>query len=363
MESMALIDRRFWKGKRVLITGHTGFKGSWLSLWLSLLGAQVTGFALKPPTSPNFFETCRLDRRITSIVGDVRDYKHLSSVYDKYQPELVIHMAAQALVRQSYHDPVETYATNVMGTVNTLETARHCPHVRAILIITSDKCYKNREWPWGYREVDPMGGHDPYSSSKGCAELVTASFRNSFFPVALYSEHRVAVASARAGNVIGGGDWGKDRLVPDICKAVMDGYPLQVRHLEAVRPWQFVLDPLRGYIGLLERLYQDGAKFADGWNFGPDDGNCQPVSEILLKMKVLLGDRLVVEQDAAHHPHEARYLKLDCSKARQDLNWAPKMKLSTALAWTVKWYQAFAKGDDMAAISKKQIIQFEEIKC
>lgn len=355
------MDPAFWKGKRVLMTGHTGFKGGWLSLWLHLLGAEVTGYALSPPTEPSFFETCDLGRRMHSIKGDVRDLGQLQSIYAQCQPELVVHMAAQPLVRLSYDDPVATYATNVMGSVHVLEAARHCKSIRGVLVITSDKCYENREWTWGYRENDPMGGYDPYAGSKGCAELVTASYRNSFFPPGAFSQHGVAVASARAGNVIGGGDWAQDRLVPDICRAAAAGVAVQIRNPEAIRPWQHVLDPLHGYICLLERMYKDGKPFAEGWNFGPADANCQPVSRILKEFEKIIGEGFRWSQDKGPHPHEAQYLKLDCSKARQFLGWQPVLDLPTALAWSLKWYQAYEEGRDMAAISEKQIQDYEEM--
>lgn len=354
------MDDSFWPGKRVLMTGHTGFKGGWLSLWLSLKGAQVIGYALDPPTDPSFFAACSLDQRMTSINGDVCDPEHLSSVADRHRPEVVIHMAAQSLVRRSYQNPVETFTTNVMGTVNVLEAVRHCPGIKSVLIITSDKCYDNREWYWGYREIDPMGGYDPYASSKGCAELVTSSYRNSFFPVESYTDHGIAVASARAGNVIGGGDWAQDRLVPDICSAALAGKPVKIRSPKAVRPWQHVLDPLHGYICLLERLQNEGAGFAEGWNFGPEDANCQPVSRVLSGLKKHMGDRLEWSLDGDNHPHEAQYLRLDCSKAHQRLNWRPRIDLDTALAWTVEWYQAFHDGHDVYSLSETQIKRYED---
>ncbi|WP_155323159.1 CDP-glucose 4,6-dehydratase [Desulfosarcina ovata] len=356
------MDPIFWKDKSILITGHTGFKGGWLSLWLSILDANVIGFSLQPPTNPSFFDACGLSQRITSINGDVRDIDSLKTVCEESKPEVLVHMAAQPIVRQSYEDPIETYATNVMGTVNVLETARQCESIKVVLIITSDKCYENREWPWGYREIDPMGGFDPYSCSKGCAELITASYRQSFFADISCTQHAVAVASARAGNVIGGGDWGKDRLIPDIFKSVAAGTPLQIRSPEAIRPWQHVLDPLHGYLRLIERLYNEGNTFSDGWNFGPFDSNCQTVAWILLELKQSLGDRLQWVQDKGPHPHEAHFLKLDCSKAHQRLNWRPKLDLATALQWTAEWYQGFERGDDILALSEKQIERFKEME-
>jgi CDP-glucose 4,6-dehydratase len=360
MEGVGLMNNSFWNGKRVLVTGHTGFKGGWLSLWLHLKGAEVIGFALEPPTEPSFFAACKLDKHITSILGDVRDFEHLMSVGEKYHPEIVVHMAAQALVRPSYVNPIETYAINVMGTVNLLEVVRHCSSVKSVLIITSDKCYKNREWEWGYREIDPMGGHDPYSCSKGCAELITSSFRNSYFAKDLYHEHGVAIASARAGNVIGGGDWAQDRLVPDIWKATVAQSPVQIRYPHTVRPWQHVLDPLHGYMCLVEKLHEEGTGYAGGWNFGPDDGNCQPVISILNEFKDILGEQFNWSHDGGHHPHESQFLKLDCSKAHRHLAWKSKLDLPSTIAWTLEWYQGFLNGEDMIRLSEKQIRHYEE---
>ena len=277
VESVGLVQDVFWKGKRVLVTGHTGFKGGWLSLWLTLKGAEVIGYALEPPTEPSFFSACRLDGRIRSIEGDIRDLNQFQMIVKQAKPEILIHMAAQALVRASYQDPLTTYTTNVLGTINVLETVRQCPSLKTVLIITSDKCYENREWHWGYREIDPMGGHDPYACSKGCAELITASYRSSFFSASTYNKHGVALASARAGNVIGGGDWAQDRLIPDIFKAALEGKVLKIRYPAAVRPWQHVLDPLQGYLCLLEKLHRMGPGYSEGWNFGPFEKNWQPV--------------------------------------------------------------------------------------
>jgi CDP-glucose 4,6-dehydratase len=355
------MDDSFWSGKRVFITGHTGFKGGWLSLWLTLKGAGVIGYALPPPTEPSFFAACDLKRHITSIQGDVRDFQQLASALMEHRPEIVVHMAAQALVRPSYANPIDTYATNVMGTAHLLEAVRHCPGIKTVLIITSDKCYENREWEWGYREIDPMGGHDPYACSKGCAELITSSFRRSFFPPERYDEHGVAIASARAGNVIGGGDWALDRLVPDIWKATAAGKQVQIRYPHTIRPWQHVLDPLHGYICLMEKMYQVGAPYAEGWNFGPDDANCQPVLSILNEFKHILGERFNWSHDGGSHPHEAKFLKLECSKARRRLSWKPKMELATAIAWTLEWYEGFQTGEDAQRLSERQIKHYEEL--
>ena len=361
MESVEIVAEGFWKGKRVFITGHTGFKGGWLSMWLAQKGAEITGYALEPPTHPSFFSACRLDGRLHSIIGDIRDLNQFQLAVNKAEPEILIHMAAQALVRLSYEDPLTTYTTNIIGTVNALETVRQCPSLKTVLIITSDKCYENREWYWGYRETDPMGGYDPYACSKGCAELITASYRNSFFPSSGYPEHGVALASARAGNVIGGGDWAQDRLIPDIFKSALAGNEVKIRYPSAVRPWQHVLDPLQGYLCLLEKLHSHGTDFAEGWNFGPANTNCQPVYLILNYLQKQLGNRINWSADEKRHFHEAAYLKLDCSKANQRLNWNSKLDLPTALEWTTDWYLAYERGDDVSLLTEKQIRQYERL--
>ena len=275
------MNHSFWNGKRVLMTGHTGFKGSWLSLWLQSMDAQVVGYALAPPTDPSMFEVAEIGKGMLSIIGDIRDLKHLRAVFAEHKPEIVIHMAAQPLVRYSYIEPVETYSTNVMGTVNLLEVVRNTGSVKAVMNVTSDKCYENREWAWGYRENEAMGGYDPYSSSKGCAELVTAAYRNSYFHPEKYQQHGVAIASARAGNVIGGGDWAGDRLIPDILRAITEGKAVNIRNPYAIRPWQHVLEPLYGYLQLAQKLYEEGTAYAEGWNFGPNDENAKPVQWIV----------------------------------------------------------------------------------
>ena len=349
----------FWKGKEVLITGHTGFKGSWLSIWLQAKGAHVTGFSLSPPTKPSLFEIARVAEGITSINGDIRDLDHIRAVLGEHKPEIVIHMAAQPLVRYSYVNPVETYATNVIGMVNVLEAVRHSDSVRVVVNITSDKCYENNEWHWGYRENDPMGGHDPYSSSKGCAELVTSAYRSSYFSKTNNAAHDVRVATARAGNVIGGGDWGTDRLIPDIMKAFLQNRPAVIRYPHAIRPWQHVLEPLRGYLILAERLWVDGTEFAGAWNFGPNDEDARPVSWIADYLTNLWEPDAGWELDSAHHPHEATYLKLDCSKARSLLGWTPKQDLCTALKWIVEWYKAYQQGKDMRQVTEAEISRYE----
>lgn len=353
----------FWKNKKVFLTGHTGFKGGWLSLWLQGLGADITGFSLKPPSGPNFFESARVAEEMNSIIADVRDFARLRSAVQKSKPEIIIHMAAQPLVRYSYDNPVETYAVNVMGTAHVLEAARKTDTVRAILIVTSDKCYENREWCWGYRENEPMGGHDPYSSSKGCAELVTAAYTNSYFSGAGAGKNAIAAASARAGNVLGGGDWSADRILPDAIKAFLRNQPLIIRNPGAVRPWQHVLEPLAGYLRLAEKLRLGGKAYAGGWNFGPDDG-AQPVSWIADAVVTLWGGCAcwAKEKNAKASGHEARYLKLDCSKAKRYLGWRPKLALETALEWTVDWYRACRDRKDMRAFSESQIGKYENLK-
>ena len=430
----------FWKDKRVLVTGHTGFKGGWLCLWLQQMGVKVVGYSLDPPSSPSLFELAKVSEGMISLHGDVRDLPKLMATMQEHQPEIVIHMAAQSLVRYSYANPVETYATNVMGTVNVLEAVRHAGGTRAALIVTSDKCYENRERAQGYREDEPMGGYDPYSSSKGCAELVTAAYRNSYFkepldehpkkdvpspfmggeaetgkgPVDLFPAERerglsahpgqkrkdggelhqgfepshphpnpppsrgrelnqgflnksgapqrtVAIASARAGNVIGGGDWAEDRLVPDIVRAFMQRQPVTIRCPDAVRPWQFVLEPLRGYLQLIELLWEQGGRYAEAWNFGPDEDDAKPVSWIADHLVTLWGEGARWTRDGSVQPHEAAYLKLDCAKAKTRLDWHPKLSLSPALEWTVAWYQAHQKKTDMRRFTLEQIARYQTL--
>ncbi|RMF26836.1 MAG: CDP-glucose 4,6-dehydratase [Chloroflexi bacterium] len=349
----------FWRGKRVLVTGHTGFKGSWLVLWLQRLGARIIGYALSPPTYPSLFEMARVDEGIVHITGDVLDLAHLQAVLEEHQPEIIFHLAAQSLVRYSYQHPVETYATNVMGTVHLLEAVRRAEGVRVVICVTSDKCYENREWVWGYRENDPMGGYDPYSSSKGCAELVISAYRRSFFPPDDYSRHRVAVASVRAGNVIGGGDWAMDRLIPDVMRAFLEDRPVILRHPDARRPWQHVLEPLRGYLLLAERLWEEGPAFAGASNFGPDDEDVQPVSWVVERLATLWGEGARWRVDSGPHPHEARWLKLDCSKAKMLLGWFPQLSLDRALEWTVEWYRGYKRGEDPRHLTEAQIARYE----
>ncbi|MEO0376696.1 MAG: CDP-glucose 4,6-dehydratase [Cyanobacteria bacterium P01_A01_bin.17] len=353
------MNSEFWNGKRVLVTGHTGFKGSWLSLWLQKSGADVTGYALAPPSDPSLFEVARIADGMTSIEGDVRDLAHLQEVIAQHQPEIIIHMAAQPLVRYSYQHPVETYSTNVMGTVHVLEAVRQAEGIRVVVNITSDKCYENREWVWGYRENEAMGGHDPYSNSKGCAELVAAAYRSSYFSPQTYTEHGVGLASVRAGNVIGGGDWAGDRLIPDIIRAIMAKETVVIRSPNAIRPWQHVLEPLGGYLTLAEHLWDAGATYAEGWNFGPNDEDAKPVSWIVEQLTQLWGDDAQWKLDTQVNPHEATYLKLDCSKAKTRLKWSPKLDLATTLNWIIEWYRSYINGGDVRQLTEQQIERYE----
>ena len=348
------VTSTFWTDIKVFVTGHTGFKGSWLCLWLQHLGAEVTGYALQPPTNPSLFEVAQVARGMKSIIGDIRDGETLTGAMQAATPDVVIHMAAQPLVRYSYIEPVETYSTNVMGTVHLLEAVRKTPSVRAVINVTSDKCYDNKEWVWGYRENEAMGGYDPYSNSKGCAELVTSAYRNSYFNPAKYSEHRVALASARAGNVIGGGDWADDRLIPDILRAISEGRPVVIRNPRAIRPWQHVLEPLYGYLQLAQKLYVEGTAYAEGWNFGPNDEDAQPVQWIAEHLTDKWGDGASWQMDQADHPHEAHYLKLDCSKARMRLDWRPRLNLEMI----VMWQRAYLSQQDMRKYTLEQIKKF-----
>ena len=347
-----------YKNRKVLVTGHTGFKGSWLCLLLHRLGADVYGYALEPPTEPSLFKEAKIEELITSHIGDIRDLERLQTILHQIQPEIIIHMAAQPLVRESYKNPVETYAVNVMGTVNLFEAIRHTSSVKSVVNVTTDKCYENREWHWGYRENEPMGGYDPYSNSKGCSELVTASFRNSFFNPGDYQKHGVAIASARAGNVIGGGDWADDRLIPDFIRAIVKGEKVKIRSPFAIRPWQHVLEPLTGYLILAEKLFTEGPEFAEAWNFGPDDSDAQNVEWITKTICELWGEGASYELDKKPQPHEANYLKLDCSKAKAELNWFPKWDIETTLKTIVDWNKAYISNDNIRTVTEKQITHY-----
>ncbi len=360
----------FWKHKKVFITGHTGFKGSWLSLWLQQLDARVIGYALPPPTQPSLFELADVARNMTSIIGDVRDYAAVKSALAEHRPEIVIHMAAQALVRYSYAHPLETYATNVMGTAHVQEAVRHTKSVKAVIAVTSDKCYQNNERDSGYRGSDALGGHDPYSNSKACAELVTAAYRSSYFnsawaqtacPPYLGTHHNAALASVRAGNVIGGGDWAQDRLAPDVMNALMERRTPVIRNPAAVRPWQHVLEPLQGYMMLAEKLWEEGAAYAEAWNFGPDAEDARPVVWIVQKLAALWGAPYQYTTEAAIQPHEARSLCVDSSKAKQRLGWKPDLSLATTLEWVVEWYRAYERKADMREVAATQILRYQNL--
>jgi CDP-glucose 4,6-dehydratase len=353
-------DRIFYK-RKVLITGHTGFKGAWLCLLLNKLGADVYGYALEPPTNPSLFIEANIEEFITSFTGDIRDHKHLQEVMTKVQPEIVIHMAAQPLVIESYKLPVETYSINVMGTVNLLETCRQTHSIKAIVNVTTDKCYENQEWHWGYREKEPMGGFDPYSSSKGCSELVTSAYRNSYFNPNNYQEHEVAIATARAGNVIGGGDWAADRLIPDFIRAISQNQEVKIRSPHAIRPWQHVLEPLTGYLTLAAKLFSEGIKYAEAWNFGPDDNDAKDVEWITKTICELWGNNAAFVIDKNPQLHEANYLKLDCSKAKVELGWVPKWDIKTTLKFIVEWNKAFLNREVIRKVTEQQIeIYFRE---
>ena len=358
---MKEMNTKFWKDKSVLITGHTGFKGSWLSLWLQKSGAKVFGYALQPPTKPSLFEIANVSQGLTSKIADTRDLEHLEGFFAQSKPEIVIHLAAQPILRYSYTNPVETYSSNIMGAVNVLEAVRNSDSVRVVLIITSDKCYQNKEWEWGYREIDPVGGHDPYSSSKGCVELIVSAYWNSYFSSSTSLPGSITLASARAGNVVGGGDWSQDRLIPDIMKSILDKRPVEIRNPVATRPWQHVLEPLRGYLMLCERLWDSGEKYSGAWNFGPDDVNAKPVAWVVDNLTKLWGENASWVTDSKSHPHEDTYLKLDSSKAKAHLKWWPRLDITQTLEWIVEWYKAYFEEKDMRRISEEQIIRYQHL--
>lgn len=344
----------FWQGKKVYLTGHTGFKGSWMAIWLHKMGAEIYGYALEPPTTPSLFIEAKLKNLIHSEIGDIRDYEKLAGSMQQFNPDILIHMAAQPLVRLSYLQPVETYSTNVMGTVHVLEAARACSNLKAIVSVTTDKCYENKEWVWGYREDEPMGGHDPYSASKACAELATSAYRRSFL-----SQCGIALASARAGNVVGGGDWAADRLIPDILRAFEKKQAVAIRNPLSTRPWQHVLEPLAGYLVLAQHLYTYGESYAEAWNFGPSD-DAQSVQWIAEHMVAEWGNGVYWKLDGERHPHEAKYLKLDCSKAASRLGWRPKWKLEETLALIIDWHLEWLKGNDMAKKCFEEIEYYQQ---
>lgn len=347
-----------WRGRRVFLTGHTGFKGGWLALWLAQLGAEVRGYALDPATSPSLFETARIGSVVEDVRGDIRDQKSLDAAMTRFAPEVVFHLAAQPLVRASYADPILTYETNVIGTAKVLDAVRRTPSVRAVVSVTTDKCYENKEWLWPYRETDPLGGHDPYSSSKACAEIVSATYRQSFFA----PQSRVALATVRAGNVIGGGDWAPDRLIPDLVRGFLSGEPVAIRRPQAIRPWQHVLEPLHGYILLAEKLLgEDPSRYATAYNFGPADDDAQTVEWIAKRIRKAWGPGASWFADSDPGVHEARYLKLDASRARAELGWYPQLRLGDALDSLVGWYKAHAAGADMQAVTLEKIAAYESL--
>lgn len=353
------MDPVFWRDKSVLITGHTGFKGAWLSLWLTSLGARVVGYSQHPPTSPSLFELAGVTDGMQSVIGDIRDFEHLRRTIQHWRPEIVFHLAAQALVRRGYRNPIETYHTNVLGTVHLLEAVRQTEGIKAALIVTSDKCYENTERQDAFKETDLLGGRDPYSSSKACAELVTAAYSSSYFKPP--SSWTTAVASVRAGNVIGGGDWAEERLLPDIIRGLIARKPVAIRSPHAIRPWQHVLEPLGGYLLLAERLYDDGAQFAGAWNFGPPGNGARTVEEVVRRVLELWDDGTEWIHDSNPQPHESGTLKLDCSKAQQQLGWKPQWGLDQALESTVTWYKAYVRGQDVREFTLKQIDSYQSL--
>lgn len=350
------LDNNFWKNKKVFLTGHTGFKGSWLSIWLKKLGASVAGFSLEPPTNPSLFKEANVSDGMLSIIGDIRNLEDITKSMIDYSPDILIHMAAQPLVRLSYENPIETFETNIMGTVNIFEAAKKCSNLRAIVNITTDKCYENKEWVWGYRENDPMGGRDPYSSSKGCVELITSAYRKSFFNKKLTP----SLASARAGNVIGGGDWATDRLIPDILKALKKNKPVLIRHPKAIRPWQHVLEPLSGYLNLAQKLLTFGQDYAEAWNFGPQNNDAKPVSWVVENIIEQWGGNNSWKKEITKQPYETKILKLDISKANNLLNWKPKLTLSQALDLTIDWHKSWLNGENAEKLCLEQIYTFEK---
>lgn len=353
------LDKQFWIGKKIFITGHTGFKGSWLSFWLNEMGALVKGYALKPATNPNLYDILSLETNMDSVFGDIRDPGHLQKEILEFKPDIVFHMAAQAIVRESYDEPVDTFQTNVIGTANVLEAIRSVQSVKAVISVTSDKCYENHEWDWKYRESDPMGGWDPYSASKGCAEIVTASYRRSFFLDDQNRFPKIGIASVRAGNVIGGGDWSKDRLIPDIIRSFADNKAVIIRNPASIRPWQYILDLLHGYMILTQKLYKQPADFSEAWNFGPAERDEQSVEFIVDHMIRSWGAGAAWKQDEGYNPHEAGYLKLDSSKSRMRLGWSTGIGLPKALDSLTKWYRNYYDDGDMIEITKSQVREFE----
>tara|TARA_B110000014_G_scaffold260633_1_gene250761 strand:+ start:1147 stop:2211 length:1065 start_codon:yes stop_codon:yes gene_type:complete len=353
------MDSNFWKNKKVLLTGHTGFKGSWLSLWLQKLQVDLVGFSKSIPTQPSLFELADVGKNMTSIMKDIRNIQDVSDTVKEHKPDIVIHMAAQSLVQKSYEDPLETFSTNIMGTINVLEALRKTSEKCVVINVTSDKCYENQELARGYNENDPMGGFDPYSSSKGCAELITSSFRNSFFTNSNLEKPDISLASVRAGNVIGGGDWAENRIVPDIIKGIIHKKTIKIRNPDAVRPWQYVLEPLRGYLELAEKLWKDKSEYAESWNFGPDDDDIKPVSWIVKEITNMWNSNVEVDYNTSNLKHETNFLKLDCSKAKSKLKWTPKIKLEQGLQLTVDWYKQYEQKKELKEFTENQIEEYE----
>ncbi|WP_110969456.1 CDP-glucose 4,6-dehydratase [Pseudomonas huaxiensis] len=354
------VSREFWEGKRVLLTGHTGFKGSWLALWLRELGAEVTGFALDPATEPSLFELANVGRDIKDVRGDLRDLGALLEVVAEAKPEIVLHLAAQPLVREAYRDPLGTYSSNVIGTLNLLEAIRQIGGVRSVVLVTTDKVYANQEWPWPYRENEALGGHDPYSSSKACCELLAQSYSASFFPPASHAEHGLALATARAGNVLGGGDFAAERLIPDVLKAWSAGEPVILRYPQAVRPWQHALEPLAGYLLLAHRLYSNGPEFSGAWNFGPNEGDMCSVGDVVTHLSRQWPDAPGMRVEPSEL-HEAGVLRLDSGRARQLLGWRTRWSLRECLEHTLEWHLAWKRGDDLRAVTLDQLNLYAEL--
>ncbi|UOF92769.1 CDP-glucose 4,6-dehydratase [Fodinisporobacter ferrooxydans] len=351
------MDKNFWENKRVFITGHTGFKGSWLALTLHLMGAEIVGYALEPSTTPSLFQLCRINTLIKSIYGDIRNKEKVEFEINSFKPEIIFHLSAQPLVRKSYLDPYETFSTNVMGTVNILEAIRKCNSVKAVVNVTTDKVYENKEWVWGYREIDNLGGYDPYSSSKACSELVTAAYRSSFYNSESNNKH-VGIATARAGNVIGGGDWSSDRLIPDCIRSILEGKEIVIRSPESSRPWQHVLEPIKGYLILAQKLYENGEKFSGAWNFGPDDNDVKTVKWMVEELYKQWGGAATYKIEKKDHLHESKILKLDNSKAKSGLNWYPKWNIDYSVEKVVEWVHAYKEQNDLKEISINQIIEY-----
>lgn len=356
-----VINSNFWKNKKVLLTGHTGFKGSWLSIWLKKLGVELIGFSKDVPTEPSLFELANVSKGMISIIDDITDFSSIKKTVQENQPDIIIHMAAQSLVRKSYENPIETFSTNIMGTVNLLESIKHSKKTRVVINVTSDKCYENIGSEKIFSENSPMGGYDPYSSSKGCSELITSAFRNSFYNSKEFDSHKLSLSTVRAGNVIGGGDWAKDRLIPDIIDSIAKEIPTQIRNTESVRPWQFVLEPLDGYLLLGEKMWDEGHKFSEAWNFGPDEKDCKSVRWILEKISAELDDGFSWKEDARANPHEAVMLKLDCTKAKKRLGWNTKLDVNETIEWTVNWYKEYFKKSDMKKYTENQIDRFTSL--